>query len=76
MAYNCSRNTNYATRNMSEINDGFMLSAHTIKKKKKIIYKIPVQEIVALNLLIRFSKSGQADKFIFANLVLNWVFKS
>lgn len=39
-------------------------------------YKIPVQEIVALNLLTRFSKPGQADKFMFANLVLNWLFKS
>lgn len=33
MAYNSSRNTNYAIRNMSETNGGFMLSTHTTKKK-------------------------------------------
>lgn len=73
MAYNSSRNTNYAIRNMSETNGGFMLSTHTILKK---YYKIPVQEIIELIFLIRFSKPDQADNFRFVNLVLNWVFKS
>lgn len=60
MAYNCSRTTNYAIRNVSETNGGFMVSTHTIKK---IYYTIPVQEIIALILLIRFSKPDQADNF-------------